>query len=119
MADCFTQRKKLSLDEVVAGVVQCDEDQELSDFEESESEIGDFEDEKRNQRLLVTSQVAITFLHRVDRETLLDDDDDANENDYVDNEVSAHCLQGYILSQTNFPRDINNIYYPKLISQET
>lgn len=70
MADCSSKRKKSSLDEVIAGVSQSDEEQELSDIEESESEMGDFEDEEWNQQLLVTSQIPITFIHPVDRETL-------------------------------------------------
>ena len=41
MADCSSKCKKLSLDQVTAGVLQNDEEQELSDFEKSESEIGD------------------------------------------------------------------------------
>ena len=45
----------------------------MSDFEESESEIGDFENEERNQQLLVTSQISITLVNPVDGETLLDD----------------------------------------------
>ena len=38
--------KKVSLDKVIAAVLQSNEEQEFSDFEESESEIGDFEDEE-------------------------------------------------------------------------
>ena len=54
--------------------------------------------------MLVTSQIPITFIHQVYRETLLnDDDEDTNENDYVDIEVSTPCLEGYILSETSFP----------------
>ena len=59
----------------------------------------------------MTSQIPITFVHQVYRETLLnDDDEDTNENDYVDIEVSTPCLQGYILSETSFPRDVNVIF---------
>ena len=55
--------------------------------------------------MLVTSQIPITFVHQVYRETLLnDDDEDTNENDYVDIEVSTPCLQGYILSETSFSK---------------
>ena len=41
-----------------------------SDFEECEIEIRNFEDDERNQQLLVTSQVPITFIHLVDHEAL-------------------------------------------------
>ena len=59
----------------------------------------------------MTSQIPITFVHQVYRETLLnDDDEDTNENGYVDIEVSTPCLQGYILSETSFPRDVNVIF---------
>ena len=64
----------------------------------------------------MTSQIPITFVHLVDCKTLLDiDDDDANENDYVDNEVSTHCVQRYTLSETSFPRDMKGIYYLELV----
>ena len=57
--------------------------------------------------MLVTSH-PITFVHQVYHETLLnDDDEDTNEDDYVDIEVSTPCLQGYILSEISFPRDVN------------
>ena len=39
-----------------------------------------------------------------------DEDEDANGKDYVDIEVSTHCLLRYILSETSFPRDTNVIF---------
>ena len=89
--------------EVIAGVLQSDEEQELSDFEESESEIGDSEDEEGNQQLLVTSQIPINFVHPVDRETLLDDDDDDDDDDDNDDKSSkrhiCHSLFYFIAFQ--------------------
>ena len=43
MADCSSKHKNLSLDEVIAEVLQSDEEQELSEFEECIIEIRDFE----------------------------------------------------------------------------
>ena len=40
MAASCSKRKKLSLEDVIAGVLQSDEDSELSSFDESESELG-------------------------------------------------------------------------------
>ena len=95
MADCSSKRKKYH--EVIAGVLQSDEEQELSDFEESESEIGDSEDEEGNQQLLVTSQIPINFVHPVDRETLLDDDDD--DDDKSSKRHICHSLFYFIAFQ--------------------
>ena len=53
MAASCSKQKKLSLEEVIAGVLQSDEENELSSFEESESELEDFEDEEGNQMLFV------------------------------------------------------------------
>ena len=69
MADCSSKHKKLSLDEVIAEVLQSDEEQELSEFEECIIEIRDFEDEEGNEQLLVMPQIQITFVHLVDRDT--------------------------------------------------
>ena len=97
MADCSSKRKKYH--EVIAGVLQSDEEQELSDFEESESEIGDSEDEEGNQQLLVTSQIPINFVHPVDRETLLDDDDDDDDDDKSSKRHICHSLFYFIAFQ--------------------
>ena len=67
----------------------------------------------------MTYHIPITFAHSVDRQTLLDDDDDANQNYYFDNEISYYCLQRYIVSETSFPKDIKNIYCLKLVLEET
>ena len=46
-------RKTLSLEKVVHGVLESDEDESLSEFIESESELGDFEDEDGNQLFFI------------------------------------------------------------------
>ena len=112
MADCSSKHKKLSLDEVIAEVLQSDEEQELSEFEECIIEIRDFEDEEGNEQLLVMPQIQITFVHLVDRDThcmmmiMMQ-----MKMIMLTVKRGTHCLQAYILSETNFPRDINVIFY--------
>ena len=115
MADCSSKHKKLSLDEVIAEVLQSDEEQELSEFEECIIEIRDFEDEERNEQLLVMSQIQITFVHLVDRDThwmmMMMMMMMQMKMIMLTVKRGTHCLQAYILSETNFPRDINVIFY--------
>ena len=111
MADCSSKHKKLSLDEVIAEVLQSDEEQELSEFEECIIEIRDFEDEEGNEHLLVMSQIQITFVHLVDRDTHWLMMTMQMKMIMLTVKQGTHCLQAYILSETNFPRDINVIFY--------
>ena len=111
MADCSSKHKNLSLDEVIAEVLQSDEEQELSEFEECIIEIRDFEGEEGNEHLLVMSQIQITFVHLVDRDTHWLMMTMQMKMIMLTVKQGTHCLQPYILSETNFPRDINVIFY--------
>ena len=111
MADCSSKHKKLSLDEVIAEVLQSDEEQELSEFEECIIEIRDFEGEEGSEHLLVMSQIQITFVHLVDRDTHWLMMTMQMKMIMLTVKQGTHCLQAYILSETNFPRDINVIFY--------
>ena len=111
MADYSSKYKKLSLDEVIAEVLQSDEEQELSEFEECIIEIRDFEDEEGNEQLLVMSQIQITFVPLVDRDTYWMMMTMQMKMIMLTVKRGTHCLPAYILSETNFPRDINVIFY--------
>ena len=55
-------KKTLSLEEMVHGVLESDDDESLSEFIESESEIGDCEDEDGNQLFLFLPSQTFDYL---------------------------------------------------------
>ena len=65
------------MEEIVHGVLESDEDESLSEFIESESEIGDFEDEDGNELFVPATNVRLSsFPDPVDQAVVFQDEED-------------------------------------------
>ena len=71
--------KTLSMEEMVHGVLESDDDESLSEFIESESKIGDSEDEDGNQLFFVPAITNVrlsSFPDPVDQAIMFQDEED-------------------------------------------
>ena len=76
------KKENLSLEEVLTEVLKSDFDKNYSSIEESEEELGDFEDVDGNQVLLSYPTICMELLDPVYLQTILDNDSE-NEDEMV------------------------------------